>query len=175
MTARKARRRHAAISPMTAMHTVMGTLMRTAEQHGELGIAAARTIGYRTAMMAGAMQDPTKLTNPEFLLMGTEKVEAVAKAAHAFTLGLADLQDAWVSLCTLPVRTLSSVFSGGTGGWQQAPMALWTLHTRIVEDTMAASMRFAQSAASLAGAGLAPIHRTASANARRLERRHGQV
>lgn len=166
MTARKPRRRHAAISPMA----VVGTLMRTANQHGEMGLAAARTIGYRTALMAGALQDPRKLTNPEFVLMGTEKVEAAAKAAHAFALGLADLQDAWVSLCTLPARTVTALFSGGP----QGPLALWSLQTRIVEDTMAASMRFAQSAASLAGAGLAPIHRTASANARRLERRHGR-
>ncbi|HYH20028.1 MAG TPA: phasin family protein [Azospirillum sp.] len=170
MTARKARRRHAAISPMA----VVGTLMRTAEQHGELGLAAARTIGYRTALMAGALQDPTKLTNPEFVLMGTEKVEAAAKAVHAFSMGMADLQDAWVSLCTLPVRTMSAVFSGGFD-WQRAPMEVWSLNARIVEDTVVASMRFAQSAASLAGAGLAPIHRTASANARRLERRHGRA
>jgi len=173
MTARAprstARRRHAAISPMA----VVGTLMRTASQHGEMGIAAARTIGYRTAMMAGVLHDPRELTNPEFVLMGTEKVEAAAKAAHAFALGLADLQDAWVSLCTLPVRTLQAVATGGFD-WQRAPLELWSLQTRIVEDTMAASMRFAQSAASLAGAGLAPIHRTASANARRLERRHGR-
>lgn len=169
MTARKPRRGRSGDSPMA----VVGTLMRTAEQHGELGVAAARTIGYRTALMAGALQDPAKLANPEFVLMGTEKVEAAAKAAHAFALGLADLQDAWVSLCALPVRTASLMMSGGFG-WQRAPMEVWALQTRIVDDAMAAGMRFAQSAASLAGAGLAPIHRTASANARRLERRHGR-
>src|SRR3954447_623001 len=44
----------------------------------EMGRAAVETIAHRSAVIANAMQDPRKLTDPELSLMLTEKVEAVA-------------------------------------------------------------------------------------------------
>lgn len=161
-------------TPVAAM---MDGLMRTATLQGELGVAAARTIGYRTAMMAGALHDPRALTDPEFVRMGAEKVEAAAESATALAVGIADLQEAWIALMTGPVQA-AALALGGIGVCR-TPMDLMDLQRRWVQDSvtagMAAGMRFAESAAALGGAALAPMHRKASANARRLERRQHRL
>ncbi|WP_051341381.1 phasin family protein [Azospirillum halopraeferens] len=160
--------------PVAAM---MDGLMRTATIQGELGVAAARTIGYRTAMMAGAFQDPRALTDPEFVRMGAEKVEAAAESATALVAGFADMQEAWMSLLTGPVQAAALAFGGI--GTCRTPMDLIDIQRRCVQDSvtagMAAGMRFAESAAALGGAALGPLHRKASANARRLERRQHRL
>ncbi|MGQ9366258.1 phasin family protein [Azospirillum sp. ST 5-10] len=153
---------------------MMDDLMRTATLQGELGVAAARTIGYRTAMLAGAMQDPQALVDPEFVRMGAEKVEAAAESATALAAGIADLQDAWMALLTGPAQA-AALAVGGVGACR-TPFDLLDVQRRWMEESiasgMAAGLRFAEAAAALGGAALAPMHRRASANARRLERRH---
>src|SRR3954454_3427752 len=49
----------------------------------EMGRAAVETITHRSAVIAGAVEDPRKLTDPELSLMLTEKVEAVAATTTA--------------------------------------------------------------------------------------------
>src|SRR3954469_20925852 len=49
----------------------------------EMGRAAVETITHRTAVIAGAVEDPRQLTDPEVNLRLTEKVEAVAAATTA--------------------------------------------------------------------------------------------
>lgn len=154
---------------------VYSRLMRTAAQQGDLGLVSARTIGYRTAMMAGALTDPVELTNPEFVRMGTEKVEAAAESAGAMAHGLADLQKAWMALFIAPAQAMTTALCGF--GACRTPADLFTAQRRLVEGSIMAGvnagLHFAESAAVLAGAGLHPIHRKASANARRLARVNG--
>lgn len=155
--------------------SVYSRLMRTAVQQSDLGIVSARTIGYRTAMMAGALTDPVELTNPEFVRMGTEKVEAAAESAGAMAHGMADLQKAWMALFMAPAQAMMVGMSGFSAC--RSPGDLLTAQRRLVEGSIMASvsagLHFAESAAVLAGAGLRPIHRKASANARRLARVNG--
>lgn len=155
--------------------SVYNRLIRTAVQQSDLGLVSARTIGYRTAMMAEALADPVELTNPEFLRMGTEKMEAAAESAGAMAHGLADLQKAWMGLFLAPAQAMTTALCGF--GACRSPADLLTAQRRLVEGSIMAGvnagLHFAESAAVLAGAGLRPIHRKASANARRLARVNG--
>lgn len=157
------------------MAGVFGRLMRTAAQQSELGVVSAKTIGYRTAMMAGALTDPGELTNPEFVRMGTEKVEAAAEAASAVATGFADLQKAWMALFLAPAQAVTAGLCGF--GACRSPVEVFSAQQRLVETSVMASydagLHFADAAARLTGAGLRPIHRKASANARRLARVNG--
>src|SRR3712207_4969941 len=58
-------------------------LARTAGKTHEMALASVQTIGYRTAMMFQAFGDPVAMSNPEFTLMGHEKVEAAVESHRA--------------------------------------------------------------------------------------------
>jgi hypothetical protein len=167
-----AARRANSAGPATRLAAVVNDLAKTAGKHGEMSVDAARTIGFRTAMIAGTLTDPMSATDPEFLRMGAEKVEAVAEAASAMAIGVAELQHAWLALFTGPVQaTTLAMTSLGTC---RSPLDLLGVQQRWWEESvtagMNAGMHFVESAASLAGAGLPAFHRRARANARRLSR-----
>ncbi len=151
---------------------VVDDLARTAGKHGEMGVAAARTIGFRTAMMAETLTDPMSITDPEFVRMGAEKVEAAAEAATAMAVGVAELQHAWMALFTGPAQAATVAMT--SLGTCRSPLDLLSIQQRWWEESvnagMNAGMHFVESAASLAGAGLPAFHRRARANARRLAR-----
>ncbi|PWC54169.1 hypothetical protein TSO221_08985 [Azospirillum sp. TSO22-1] len=167
-----AARRAKSAGPATRLAAVVNELTKTAGKHGEMGVAAARTIGYRTAMMAGTLTDPLSATDPEFVRMGAEKVEAVAEATSAMAVGVAELQHAWLALFTGPVQAATLALA--SLGTCRSPLDLVGVQQRWWEESvsagMNAGMHFVESAASLAGAGLPAFHRRARANARRLAR-----
>ncbi|HYG85362.1 MAG TPA: phasin family protein [Azospirillum sp.] len=152
---------------------MMNDLVRTAGKHGEMGVAAARTIGFRTAMLAETLSDPMSITHPEFVRMGAEKMEATAEAATAMAIGMAELQHAWMALFTGPVQVAVNV-SMASLGTCRSPMDVLSIQQRWLEESVTASMdagmHFVESAASLARAGLPAFHRRTRANARRLAR-----
>lgn len=166
MTARRAKRRN----PPERALAMLNDMVRTAGKHGEMGVAAARTIGFRTAMMAETLTNPLSITDPEFVLMGAEKVEATAEAASAMAVGIAELQQAWMALLTGPFQAATvAVTSLGTC---RTPMDVLGVQQRWLEESVNAGvnagMHFMESAANLASAGLPAFHRRARANARRL-------
>lgn len=91
--------------------------MQWAAQSMEMWLAAGQVIGHRTHRMASAGHRPSARDRKEFLLMGTEKIDAATQSWLGMLTALAPLQAEW---------------------------------------------------ARLALAGLAPVHRAATANARRL-------
>lgn len=167
-----AARRAGTTGPTARLAAVVGELAKTAEQQGELGVAAARTIGFRTAMLAGTLTNPLSATDPEFLRMGAEKVEAATEAATALVVGVAGLQHAWLSLFTGPAKATTRAMVGLSTC--RSPVDLLGVQQRWLEDSLAAGvsagMNIVEQTASLAGAGLPAFHRRASANARRLAR-----
>lgn len=162
-------------STVARLAAVVDDLTRTAGKHGEMGVAAARTIGYRTAMLAGTLTDPVSITDPEFVRMGAEKVEAVAEATTEMAIGLAELQHAWMALFTGPMQATTLALT--SFGAVRSPLDLITIQQRWWEESvnagMNASMHFVESAVALTSAGLPAFHRRARANARRLARVHG--
>src|SRR5688500_3570254 len=68
-------------------------LVETAGRTGDMAVASARTIGYRTARMVQALGDPVNLVDPEFARMGHEKVEAAMKSGQAVAGGVHDVYE----------------------------------------------------------------------------------
>ena len=146
------------------------TAVETARHLGELQLAAGRTVAARMTLLADAAADPRLAGNPEFTRMVTEKVEA---ATHAATAALPHLY-----LCaTHGARWLSDwVAIWGHGSLRPFPdvaspfdvVPAWRLAESLWLVNAAYGAAMVGAAAELGRAMLRPVHRTASANARRL-------
>lgn len=117
-----------------------------AGQLTELAFATPQVMAMRLARMAAAGQSPTARDRAEMQRMGSEKVAAFWQSWMAM----------WMDWWLMPMR-LAPAFTGVLGGgarshgaWQRAMAGATT---------------------GLLAAGLAPVHRTAVANAKRLSRR----
>lgn len=170
-----ARRKSGNGHPVERMAAVAGAIAQTGVRTGEMGVAAAQTIGYRTAMMAAALNNPSDLANPEFIRMGAEKVEAAMEAAGAVTKGLYELNKAWVVLMTGQTEAAMAAF--GQLGNCRSPGDLLAIQSRsvgvAVDAGIHASLNFLEAASALANAGMNPAYRKVRANARRLGRQQG--
>lgn len=144
--------------------------MRTMRDLDAMGRAAATTIAHRSQMIAEAFRDPAKLADPELSLMMSEKVEAAAAVAAAVVpqLALPALHAArWLGdhAILLARHAMTPLWSGGS----------WRQYQRLAEGM--AYINAAYGAAmlgtmvELGSVALRPVHRAATANARRL----GQV
>jgi hypothetical protein len=124
---------------------------KLAEQAVGLSLAAPQVVAHRLARMAASSSTPSARDRREFTLMGVEKVAAfyeswAAMGLAAFTAQQAMLQSMWRSAALLPLG-LSRPAS-----LLPTPAAL-TAHTvRVVSQ------------------GLAPVHKRAAGNAKRLGR-----
>ncbi|WP_158047883.1 phasin family protein [Skermanella pratensis] len=149
-------------------------LARTAEKTQEMALASVQTIGYRTAMMMQAVGDPVAMTNPEFTLMGQEKVEAAIQSHHAMMDSCRAMFEGW-----------SAWVMGQAGTTAKAMTELATCRTpadvvRIQQNFVQCSFVNATNAATklteavirMTDAGLVPIHKVAYANAERLAKEH---
>lgn len=106
----------------------------------------------RTARMLAAGHNPTLADQREMLRMGSEKVDAFSTAWLAMTTRIAEAQVKWW------LGAMQSFWSGAA--WLESPFA-----------RQRSDVRRAQAAwLDVLDRGLAPIHRTATANARRLRR-----
>lgn len=170
-----ARRKAGNGEPTQRLLAVADDLTRTGVKTGEMGVAAAQTIGYRTAMMAAAMGNPIDFANPEFVRMGSEKVEAMVEATHAVAMGIGEFQHSWMALMQSQLQTAMYIV-GGLGECR-SPADFMELQRRTltesVEAGIHAAIHLAESAAALTQAGMTPAYRTVRANARRLARLHG--
>ncbi len=168
MAVYKARNGH----PAERLCAVAGHFAKTGLRSGEMGVAAAQTIGYRTAMMAAAMGNPVDFANPEFVRMGSEKVEASVEAFQAVATGLGEFANAWVSMVLKQTQAASQVFGGLSACRSPADFAevQQRAFTEAVDAGVHASLRFVEAAAALTAAGINPAYRKVRANARRLAR-----
>jgi len=151
---------------------VGGELAETLVLLGETLLAAQQTIAIRLTRLSGVLLNPAAITDPEFTRMGSEKAQAFAEAGFATTKGLLILQEAWwrwgvIQAEAAQTATLSALLAPD-------PAALARIQVRFVDRSLSAAETAAGhislAAGRLAGLGLHPIHRTASANARRLGR-----
>jgi hypothetical protein len=143
-----------------------------ARRVGELAVAATAVIDQRTRQMGAAVGNPVALTAPEFTLMVTEKVKAAALSGRAMQRSLPAARQAFLAWlerqaavsregqrwrCGRLARPLTC--SGGP----RAILAGVDAHAALAaEMTHLGTQAF--------GTGLAPIHRAATRNARRLAR-----
>jgi hypothetical protein len=107
----------------------------------ELSIAAPQVVALRAARMLAAGANPSARDRREFERMGTEKVLAFWESMNAMGLEMAKAQQQYA------LQAMRHWWSPWLSPWSAAASA-----TRILEK------------------GLGPVHRRASANARRLRR-----
>ena len=120
-----------------------------AAQTIEFGVAVPQVIALRVARMASAGASPSARDRKEFHRMGSEKLIA--------------FNEAWSAMAAQALRenqkfTLSLMQS------------LWFPWIRPKSSRKAASRRLTGAGLGIVGKGMAPIHRRAVANARRLGR-----
>ncbi|PWC33189.1 phasin family protein [Azospirillum sp. TSO35-2] len=158
--------------PVERLSAVADQLAKTSLRSGEMGVAAAQTIGYRTAMMTAALSNPIDFANPEFIRMGSEKIEAAVEAFHAVATGISEFGAAWVTMVTKQTEA-AAVTVGGLASCRN-PMEIVDVQQRLLADAMDAgihaSLRLVEATAALTAAGLNPAYRKVRANARRLSR-----
>jgi hypothetical protein len=150
-------------------------LARTASKTHEMALASVQTIGYRTAMMFQAFGDPVAMSNPEFTLMGHEKVEAAVESHRAMMESGQALLESWTAWAFGQVNTTTKAFTelatcrtpADIIGVQQH----YLLSTWI--NATAATAKLAQAAICITDAGLIPVHKVVSANAKRLSEQNG--
>jgi hypothetical protein len=139
---------------------------------GEMSLASAQVIAYRTTRMAAAGPLPDARDREEFTRMGREKFEAATEsgraiAAHLATMNLKFGAQAFRYMLTGTTALMSLAASRNAGQFiaRQAKLA------ESLSRSARAASDLSDSAVRLAGRGLNPIHARATANARRLRKR----
>ena len=118
--------------------------------------ASAEVIAARTALMVQGLTDPRGQDMVELSLMTSEKTEALAASAAALAEGARALGAAAAVACArTPAEAVEAQFRYALGWWSRAAGQTLTLTAELAQ---------AQTAA------LAPIHKTAVANAKRLRK-----
>ena len=148
------------IDPFTAWSRVAaaGFEMQSTWWRGIETLQASGTvIGARSEMMRRDAGRPAQSDLSEYARMGPEKVDAFGRSAGAVMRDTAKMQASWMRQMQ---RVGLAMLSGRTPTLAEAS-ALASQSADYALDAVAAT-------AKLYGAALAPIHRTATGNARRL-------
>ncbi len=122
-------------------------------QSAELAIAVPQVVAHRLSRMAQAGQSPSVRDQREFQRMFSEKGSAFAES--------------WLAMGWQMLRAQQSLMMSF---WQ----SMWwpTLWGRPTARSLGSQMQ--RAGWSIAGHGMAPVHRTAVANAKRLSRRRSR-
>ena len=120
---------------------------RVAIKSMELAVAVPQVVAHRLARMALAGPVPSLRDQQEFMLMGSEKVAA--------------FYESWTAMCLATVQANVSLFFTPVLSWSAAPAAL---------GSRMSPARAHHTAMKILGSGVAPVHRRAVANAKRLRR-----
>lgn len=121
-----------------------------ARQHAQLAWAAPQVIAHRTARMAAAGATPTARDAAEFSRMFAEKTTAFTQAWIA----------GWAAMAWAPSRMAMELLRAGPGLVRGGAVDLGPVWRAWRGQGWG-----------IAGAAIAPVHRAAVANARRLSRR----
>ena len=143
----------------------MGSLVKAAE----IAIAAPQVVAVRTARMLAAGANPNSRDRAEFSRMGTEKVQAFWESMFAMTrqaaranqeyARLAFLQ--WWGMWTKPWWLLA---------YRPASQAIATVAQSIASGSTSMHRQRLGALSKVIEHGLSPVHKRATANARRLTR-----
>lgn len=120
-----------------------------ATQTAELALAAPQVVAHRLTRMALAGHTPSARDRKEFHLMGAEKVAA--------------FQESWMAMAMQAWRVQMQM-------WTSAMQAFWMPWGRVMPTSGQAMAQWQRAALGILGQGMAPVHRRAVANAKRLGR-----
>lgn len=139
---------------------------------GETALAAQQTIALRLARMAQAGNNPSALLDPEFRLMGWEKLEAARAAGFAMAEGWGAIHEGfwnWSGRQCAAAQE-AALATAAARGPQDLMEAQKDFAEASLDAAEAAVSRLALAADRIAKAGLAPYHKATRSNARRLSR-----
>jgi hypothetical protein len=114
-----------------------------------LGFAVPQVLAHRVMRMALTGSSPSRRDQKEFYLMGVEKVAA--------------FYESWTAM-------LAEIFRANAELWLTSAKLFW-VHSPVTRSSRAAATHFQRAALAVLSEGVAPIHRRAVANAKRLSRR----
>jgi hypothetical protein len=115
-----------------------------------LGFAVPQVLAHRVMRMALTGSSPTRRDQKEFYLMGVEKVAA--------------FYESWTAM-------MAEIFRANVELWLTSARFFW-MHPPVTRrSSRAAATHFQRAAFAVLSEGVAPIHRRAVANAKRLSRR----
>ena len=140
----------------------------------EMQAAAAQVIAIRTTRMALAGLNPTATDRRENTRMVSEKVDAFSRAGQALATGAAPLL---AGMATQAMRSSWDLFNAASRLAASRTMPQTMQRQRQLADTLMQSASGAQHGAAstatarLAHKALAPVHRKATANQKRLTKR----
>jgi hypothetical protein len=120
---------------------------RVASKSIELAFAAPQVVAHRLVRMARAGPLPSLRDQQELMLMGTEKVAA--------------FYESWTAMWLTAVQSNAALFFTPVLSWSAARAAL---------GSRMSPARAHRTALKILGSGMAPVHRRAVANAKRLGR-----
>ena len=135
----------------------------------ELAIAAPQVIAHRTARMLAAGADPDKAQRAELSRMCTEKVQAFWESLFAMSAQTIRTNQEYARRAALQWLRLAS-----TPWWLAAMTPVTHAATALSQATaplLPNAGRQKRATVKLVAAGLAPVHKRATANARRLARK----
>jgi hypothetical protein len=160
---------------VTNLVSVGQDLARTAGKTHEMALASVQTIGYRTAMMFQAFGDPVAMSNPEFTLMGHEKVEAAVESQRAMMESTQSLLEGWTAWAFGQARTNVKAFS--ELATCRTPADILGVQQHYLQSTWinaaTAAAKLTQAAIRITDSGLIPVHKVVAANAKRLAEQNG--
>jgi hypothetical protein len=146
---------------------------RLAWQAGEMAIASAPVIGYRTSRLALAASVPSSRDQREFALMGREKGEAVLESTQAVGVRMLMLNQQFAALAFQQMLSASVALMSIAASRTAAESV--ERQSKLVRDTIAnsvvAASRLSGSTAQLTRRALKPAHARVRGNIRRLGRR----
>jgi hypothetical protein len=148
-------------------------LARSAVAAGELATASGSVIARRSALMGAALADPVGADHREFARMAPEKVDALSLAATAAFGRWWGIQREWIDYATEEaahaMRTVAE--------FSLTPTPLHALEAQanyvagVLDRAAHHGASITASALAASDATILPIHRRATANARRLARK----
>ncbi|WP_428419789.1 polyhydroxyalkanoate granule-associated phasin [Methylibium sp.] len=152
-----------------SMFFPIGLWLGVASKTREMLLASSQVIVTRSARLATAGPLPSQADQREFALMSSEKVDAFSQSAAA-------LGSAWTpALQTLGAQTVQgwmAIMNNALSlAGSRTPAQAMRRHKALVSTVMRRTptlQRASDAAARVTDRALAPVHRTATANARRL-------
>ncbi|WP_189052283.1 polyhydroxyalkanoate granule-associated phasin [Aliidongia dinghuensis] len=156
-----------------AMTETSAGLAQTARTVTETVTAAGTVIGHRVTLGAQAVGDPLNADHhAEFSRMTTEKVTAFSDASNAMLDELRDInREVMTFLAQQTVGAAQAAFELGAA---TTPAAIFAAHQRFLMESWARgsahAFKLAALSSTVSAQVLAPVHSTATANAKRLDK-----
>lgn len=158
--------------PRSALNDPFPTWFRLINQTGEMLIASAQVINHRTNRIAMAGAKPNARDQREFVLMGQEKVDAVAESLQAMAARIVTMN---TQLSALAFKQMLSAMSDTMMLFASPAVAMSAkgqaeLLRDAIKNSASLASQLSGSMARVAHHGLKPIHSRATGNAKRLSK-----